>query len=200
MNFNKHIKEAILTARKGLSLLKYLSKFVSRNVLNLSYKLYVRPHLDYGDVIYHNQRKDMMKLIEEVQYKAAIIVSGCWQGTSRVKLYDELGWESLADRRWVRRLTTFYKIKNGIAPAYLSEHIPDHRAVNMSLRNRNALGLFSRTERYENSFFPYCINNGNLLDDSVKSIPSLISFKNHLNNLIRETLFLEYKINLELSY
>ena len=88
LNFNKHIKEAILTAQKGLSLLKYLSKFVSRNVLNLLYKLYVRPHLDYGDVIYHNQRKDMMKLIEQVQYKAAIIVSGCWQGTSRVKLYD----------------------------------------------------------------------------------------------------------------
>ena len=67
---------------QGLSLLKYLSKYVPRKVLDLSYKLYVRPHLDYGDVIY------------QIQYKAALIVTGCWQGTSRVKLYDELGWES----------------------------------------------------------------------------------------------------------
>lgn len=37
LSFNKHIKEAILTAQKGLSLLKYLSKYVSRNVLNLCY-------------------------------------------------------------------------------------------------------------------------------------------------------------------
>ena len=38
-----------------------------------------------------------MNLLEQVQYKAALIVSGCWQGTCRVKLYDELGWESLSE-------------------------------------------------------------------------------------------------------
>ena len=46
-------------AKKGISLLKYLSKYVDRNVLNL-YKLYVHPQLDYGGVIYHNQRDDLM--------------------------------------------------------------------------------------------------------------------------------------------
>ena len=44
---------------------------------------------------------------------------------------------------------------------------------------------FSRTERYDNSFFPYCINNWNKLEDSVKSLPSLTCFKNHLNKFIR---------------
>ena len=67
-----------------------------------------------------------MKLIGRVQYKAALIVSGCWQGTSREKLHDELGWESLTDRRWARRLTMFHKIKNGIAPSYSSDHVPAH--------------------------------------------------------------------------
>ena len=42
-NFSKHINEAILKAKKGLSLLKYLSKYVTRNVLDLSYKLYETP-------------------------------------------------------------------------------------------------------------------------------------------------------------
>ena len=51
-----------------------------------------------------------MNLIEQVQYKAALIVTGCWQGSSRKKLHDELGWESLSDRRWVRRMTLYYKI------------------------------------------------------------------------------------------
>ena len=100
----------------GISLLKVLSQFVDRNVLDLSYKMYIRPHLDYGDVIYHNQRGDLMDLIERSQYKAALIVCGCWHGTSREKLYDGLGWESLSDRRWARRLTIFYKINNGLAP------------------------------------------------------------------------------------
>ena len=80
LNFSKHISEQVL---KGVSLLNYLSNYVNRNVLDMSYKLYVRPHLDYGDVIFHNQRMDLMDLIERVQYKAGLIVSGCWQGTSR---------------------------------------------------------------------------------------------------------------------
>ena len=110
LTFSKHIRESVNKATKGLSLLRYLSKYVSRKILDLSYKLYVRPHLDYGDVIYHNQRSDLMNLIEQVQYKAALIVSGCWQGTSREKLYNDLGCESLSERRWSRRMTTFYKI------------------------------------------------------------------------------------------
>ena len=126
-----------------------------------------------------------MKLIEQVQYKAALVVSGCWQGTSRERLYEDLGWESLSERRWARRLAAFYEIKNGLAPSYLSDHIPEHSEINISLRNRNTRGPFSRTERYDNSFFPYCINNYNNLDDSVKLLPSVTSFKKHLNIFIR---------------
>ena len=108
LNLSKHIREALIKASKGISLLKYLSKYVSRKVLDLCYKLYIRPHLGYGDVIYHNQRTDLMNLIEPVQYKDALIVSGCCQGTWRAKLYDELGWESLSKRRWAHRLTMSY--------------------------------------------------------------------------------------------
>ena len=138
----------MLTALKGLSLLKFLSKYVDRNVLNLCYKMYIRPHLDYGDVIYHNQRTDLMDLIERVQYKAALIVSGCWQGTSREKLYEELGWESLSDRRIVvRRLTVLYKIKNNLTPSYLSNHIPKHNDLNINIRNRRDKVPVMRTSR-----------------------------------------------------
>ena len=146
LGFSKHIKEAILTALKGVSLLKYLSKFVDRNVLDLSYKLYVRSHLDYSEVISHNPRDDLMKLIEQVQYKAALIVSGCWQGTSREKLYDELGWESLTDRRWARRLTMFYKIKNVIAPSYLSDHVPEHGDIIFNFATETQELLFLELE------------------------------------------------------
>ena len=39
LNFSKHIHEAVRKATKGLSLMKYLSRLVSRKVLDLSYKL-----------------------------------------------------------------------------------------------------------------------------------------------------------------
>ena len=168
---------------KGISLLKFLSKYVDRNVLGLSYTMYARPHLDYGDVIYHNQQADLMDLIESVQYKAALIVSGCWQGTSKVKLYEELGWESLSDRRWVRRLTIFYKINSGHAPLYLSDHTPKRNEISLNLRNRTVYTPFIRTERYENSFF--LIKEWKELNEEVKFKFSVPSFKKYIYDFIR---------------
>ena len=183
LNFSKHISEAVRKAMKGLSLLKYLSKYVPRRVLDLSYKLYVRPHLDYGDVIYHNQRHDLMMLVEQVQYKAALIVTGCWQGTSREKLYDELGWESLSDRRWGRRMSLYYKIVNGQTPAYLFDHVP--KEAPRTLRKFVPKGPITRTQRYANSFFPYCIKQWETLDSDIKFCTSVQTFKNKINERIR---------------
>ena len=38
-------------------------------------------------------------MIETVQYNAALAITGAIPGTSREKLYKELGFESLHDRR-----------------------------------------------------------------------------------------------------
>ena len=173
-----------MKATKEVSLLKFLCKYVDRNVLDLSYKMYVRPHLDYGDVIFHNQRMDLMDLILHVQYTAALIVSGCWQGTSREKLYDELGWESLSDR-WARRMTIFYKINNGLAPTYLSEHIPQRNDITFKLRNTVDSTPFIRTDRYDNSFYPYSIKAWKNLENEAKLKHSVQSFKKHLNDFIQ---------------
>ena len=38
----------------------YMSKYVTREVLDQMYKLYVRPHLDYGDILYHKYDPHMV--------------------------------------------------------------------------------------------------------------------------------------------
>ena len=58
LSFSAHIKAAISKSRKAIGMLKFLSKYLPRNTLNEIYKLYVRPHLDYGDVIYHVPQKE----------------------------------------------------------------------------------------------------------------------------------------------
>ena len=59
LNFLRHVKEAITKARKGIGVIRFMAKYVTRNVLDQTYKLYVRPHLDYGDVIYHRDDPEM---------------------------------------------------------------------------------------------------------------------------------------------
>ena len=51
--------------------------------------------------------------LESIQYDAALAITGAIRGSSREKPYHELGFESLQQRRWYRKLCLFFKtIKN----------------------------------------------------------------------------------------
>ena len=195
LSFSAHIKCAISKTRKGL--LKYLSKYLPRHTLSELYKLYLRPHLDYGDVIYHIPDKvcefsqtislsNLMEKLESVQYSAARAVTGTWKGTSREKLYIELGWESLSSRRWSRRLTLFYKIMNNLTPLYIKEPIPQPHQSNYCLRNQGVVGrMRARTEQFQSGFYPNCISEWNKLDPEIRLAPSVAVFKKKLLSIIR---------------
>ena len=53
LNFQNHIKKTIIKTMRGIGIIRFLSRHVSRDVLDQIYKLCVRPYLDYGDIIYH---------------------------------------------------------------------------------------------------------------------------------------------------
>ena len=133
--------------------------------------MHVRPHLEYGDVIFHNCSQTLMHMIESIQYQAGLIVTGCWKGTSRYKLFKELGWETLADRRNRHRLSLYYKIKTDNAPDYLNSYV----------LNSTPEG----TDRYKRSFFPYCYNEWNSLDQSLRTTENLNKFKQGFLKAIR---------------
>ena len=52
LNFNYNIKEKMSKAMKGIGIIKKLSKVLPPHSLVTIYKSFVRPHLDYGDIIY----------------------------------------------------------------------------------------------------------------------------------------------------
>ena len=178
LNFAEHIKEAIIKARRGIGIIRFLSKYVHRDVLDQMYKLYVRPHLDYGDVVYHNQNSSLMNKLESTQYAAALAVSGAWPGTSTDKLF--------AHRRWYRRLCLFYKIMNKGTPEYTRRYLPTFKQNPYDLR-RSSIFAEERTNtnRYWNSFYPYCIKAWNNLDPTIRNLPNISQFKNALQQLIR---------------
>ena len=113
--------------------MRELNILLPRSFLLTVYKYFIRPHLDYGDVIYDQSNlSSLTNKIESVQYNAALAITGAIWGTSKEKLYQELGFESLKDRRWLRRLCYLYKIVNTKQPAYLYDLIPpfqDHRLI-----------------------------------------------------------------------
>ena len=193
--FECHVNEKILKANKGIGILNRLRELLPRASLITIYKSYIRPHLDYGDIIYDNPgNKTFSEKLESIQYNACLAITGCFRGTSQDKLYRELGFESLADRRYSCRMIFFYKIVNGLAPAYLSNILPrqeeelDEEEEELLERRRERPPFrvpFCRTERYRSSFFPYCITEWNKLNRNIRDLPSISLFKNAILNFIR---------------
>ena len=111
LNFNTHLNDKICKANKGIGIIKKLNCELSRKTLINVYKSFVRPHLDYGDVIYDQPNNDsFIRKVESIQYNAALAITGAIKGTSRERLYQELSLESLKNRRWYRRLCSFGKL------------------------------------------------------------------------------------------
>ena len=192
LTFHSHVREKIISARRGIGVIRFLSKYVTRDVLDQMYKLYVRPHLDYGDIIFHKFDPDFTleftRKLESTQYTAALAVSGAWRGTNRNKLYEELGWEYLYHRRWYRRLIHFFKLRQSQSPQYLHNLVPPVHEVKYELRRPRVFEQRTeRTNRFSNTYFQNCPYEWNQLDSqfshvkiSQSSNANLFSWSDHL--------------------
>ena len=109
-----------------------------------------------------------------------------WRGTSRERLYRELGWEDLYHRRWYRRLCHFYNLIKSRSPNYLFAEIPPECNVSYHLRNiRSYDQNVGRTARYSNTYCQNAPFEWNLLDDDTKNSTSVSEFKRKLLAMIR---------------
>ena len=104
--------------------MRSLSMTLSRKSLPTICRSFVRPILDYADIIYDKPCNGTFKgKLEAVKYNACLTITGAIQGTSRERLYREVGLETLDDRRWSRKLFFFHKIIKGFFPSYLQKNL-----------------------------------------------------------------------------
>ena len=100
LNVHDHINAKILKANKGIGIIKRLSNTLHRKSLLTIYKSFIRPYLDYCDIIYDQPKNESSSTkIEHIQYNAAPAITGAVKEISQTKLYKELGPESLKFRR-----------------------------------------------------------------------------------------------------
>ena len=88
LSFDHHLKVKSLIANKGIGLITRLRKYLSYKSLLCVYKSFVRPHLDYCDIIFDNPTNDSFtQKLESVQYNACLAIPRSFWGTSRDKIY-----------------------------------------------------------------------------------------------------------------
>ena len=85
----------------------------------------MRPHLDYGDIIYNQgYNTTFHQKMEAVQYKAGLALTGAIKASSKEKLFLELGLETLLTKTMFKKLCYFYKILKLKSLSYLHKFFP----------------------------------------------------------------------------
>ena len=110
LDWSVQIHQSCLKANRKLSVLRSV-KMLQRKTLDLLFKVTVRSVVDYALPLYGNTlRNSELARLEQLQYRGAKIVTGALHFTSREKLNEDLGWETIKKRIDFLGLCIFHKI------------------------------------------------------------------------------------------
>ena len=101
LSFAEHLKVMLSKVNEiTVGLLRKLHNILPRSPRFTIYKAFVRPHLDYGDIVYDQAFKaPFHQKLELIEYNACLAITGLIRGTSKKKLYEELGLKSYQHHR-----------------------------------------------------------------------------------------------------
>ena len=110
LTFEEHLNNVLNKINKTIGLLCNLQILLPRATLITIYKAFVKPHIDYSDVLYDQAFNNTFhEKLEFIQYNACLALTETNRGTLKEKVYQELGLECLQVQRWHRKLCLFYK-------------------------------------------------------------------------------------------
>ena len=187
LNFSEHIKSIPKKNSNTMGHLRKFQQILPRSSLLTIYKTFVRSQLYYADAIYDQAYNSAFHdKLESIQYNACLAITGAIRGTSTVKIYQELGLESLKSRHWFRKLCHVYKVLNEKSPSFLFKLIPNFNRVHNTRLSYNIPPINVRHDYFQkNSFFPLAISEWNKLDLNIRNSASLNTFKKKLLNFIQ---------------
>ena len=186
LSWDKNISEMISKTNRRLYMLRMLKRFgFKKDKLITVYKGYIRPLLEYADVVWNSSLTlKQTKTIEQVQRRACRIVLGHNFLSYNKALSDcEIG--SLATRRedhylkFAEGLADIERTKDLLPPTRLESH-------SRNLRNAHKISqLRFRTSRFKNNPIPHFIecwinNFGSLTLTSLRAYLSVYMFSNFM--------------------
>lgn len=182
--WHKHVDYIKEKAWNRINVMRRLKFKIDRKSLEIIYTAFIRPILEYADVIWDNCTQYEKQELEKIQNEAARIATGTTKLISLVNLNKEIRWDPLEKRRKDHKLTLFYKMQTNMTPSYLSLLVPQtiSSISHYNLRNADNLQTINaRTAQYANSFLPSTVRDWNNLPAEAAQSDSLTTFKNYLN-------------------
>lgn len=180
LNFDLHIQKAVNKANQMLGVIKRTFNYLNKETFLLLYKSMVRPHLEYGNIIWYPCLKRQSTSIERVQRRATRMIKECrnMNYEDRLKL---LNLHSLKGRRIRGDLIETYKLYNNLVDICFDSFF----SLTVYDKTRNQEGKL-HIQRYNTNKRKHCFGNRvaniwNSLPHDYKTAPSTNIFKNLLD-------------------
>ena len=130
--------------------------------------------------IYDSATKVNLEKVEQLHYRAAIIVSGAINKSNKLKVYQSLNWRSLYERRSEKKAQFMYKVVKRLVPSYVAIIYDKFRTetIGINVRHRREFKLPPhRSHKYESSPAVSCISVWTQIPEKLKKAQSLPAFK-----------------------
>ena len=96
--WHEHIDCITSRAWSRINFMRKLKFILDRQSLETIYTSFIRPALEYADVVLDNCTQYEINALEKIQIEAARIATGATKLVSLEMLYQETGWEPLEKR------------------------------------------------------------------------------------------------------
>jgi hypothetical protein len=192
LSFDVHINNAIAKANKMIGLIKRAFGYLTKDTFLRLYKALIRPHLEYGNTVWHPRLIRQSTAIERVQRRATRLLEECRDMTYMQRL-QYLGLHSLKGRRIRGDLIETYKIFSSLVDLKVEDmfELPEYTATRNSDRK-------IYIERWETKIRKFTIRYRsakywNNLTNTLKFAPDTNKFKNLIDSTPKlSELFLEH--------
>jgi hypothetical protein len=188
LTWNKHIQQTTSKANRTLGFIKRNLHSCPKQTKESAYKTLVRPLVEYTSAVWDPHTKDLTNQIEMIQRRAARFV--CNDYTSRspgcvTDMLNSLEWESLANRRKIRRLTIFQQARLGHLSLPTGNLLQPVQRQSRHLHKNAYNNISTNKDCMKFSFFPRTVLDWNSLPEPITNIQSIPQFKEAVSSNLK---------------
>ena len=148
------------------------SKYGNENFEKISYhaihqllftnpKSFMKPHLDYSDIIYDQSNNlNLYNKGDTCLYNVALAIISTIRDSLKERLHKELRFKYWSSQRCIRELCTFYKILRNKSPGYLCKYIAPADRVYLTGNSNNINKVFVDQNFFLILFYPRGLRKG----------------------------------------
>ena len=182
LTFSEHITEKVRKANSLVGIIRRSFSYLDQDTFVKIFTSFVRPHLEYGQVIWSPHLRKHINMIENVQIRATKLIDGFGKLSYSERL-KRINLPTLAYPRLRGDMIETFKHFHSYDPAILPPSFKPRDRLSRCHNHQIQPIIPKDGERgvHKNSFYCRVVDTWNNLPKDVVSAPTMDTFKNRLD-------------------